>query len=91
MGEQTRRGVALRDWLWRQRRDCHRRAVILHSFAGRAGIFEPDMLQHLDLRRNNIELFRYGFADTALTAAASADFFVLGNIVLDTRARNMIG
>ena len=87
--QQARSGHALGDDLWRHGRDAHHRHA-LFAVAGRAGVLRADMALHLHDGRDVVELLGYFFADALQAGPAGADFLVLGQIVSDLDAREIV-
>lgn len=87
--QQARSGHALGDDLRRHGRDAHHRHTLL-AVAGRAGVFRADMAFHLHDGRDVVELFRDLFADALEADPAGANLLVLGQVVDDLDARQMV-
>ena len=73
----------------RHGRDAHHRHAFL-AITGRTGVFGPDMALHLHDGRDVIELFGDLFTDAVQAGPAGADLLVLGQIVDDFDARQMV-
>jgi len=87
--QEVRRSDALGDDLRRHGRDAHHGHALL-AVTGRAGILGPDMAFHLHDGRDVVELLGYFFADALQAGPAGADFLVLGQIVSDLDAREIV-